>query len=99
MINGITQNGKWIYSKWWNGFTQNDKWKWTKCPNGSGQNDKPIPDINTDINTNINISDINPDINIPDINPDDIVTVSNETVCQTDVRLIAKSKWFPAREK
>ena len=64
--------------------------------NGFTQIDKPIPDINTDINTNINISDINPDINIPDINtdinPDDIVTVSNETVCQTDVRLIAKSK-------
>ena len=64
--------------------------------NGFTQNGEPIPDINTDINTNINISDINPDINIPDINtdinPDDIVTVSNETVCQTDVRLIAKSK-------
>lgn len=63
--------------------------------NGFTQIDKPIPDINTDINTNINISDINPDINIPDINtdinPDDIVTVSNETVCQTDVRLVVEA--------
>lgn len=68
-----------IHPKWWNGFTQNDK---------------PIPDINTDIEPCINISDIKPDINIPDINtdiePDVIITVSNETVCQTDVRFIVK---------
>ncbi len=80
--------GKWIHPKW--------KMDSLKMTNGFTQIDKPIPDINPDINTNINISDITPDINIPDINtdinPDDIVTVSNETVCQTDVRLIAKSK-------
>ena len=75
-----------------NGSGQNVQMEVDKMTNGFTQIDKPIPDINTDINTNINISDINPDINIPDINPDDIVTVSNETVCQTDVRLIAKSK-------
>ncbi len=62
-----------------NGFTQNDEMDSPKMTNGFTQIDKPIPDINI------------PDINT-DINPDDIVTVSNETVCQTDVRLIAKSK-------
>ncbi len=66
-----------------NGFTQNDEMDSLKMTNGFTQIDKPIPDINP----NINIPDIN-----TDINPDDIVTVSNETVCQTDVRLIAKSK-------
>ncbi len=102
MINGIAQNDEMDSSKMINGFNQNDKMDLSKCKmeeskmqNGFTQIDKPIPDINTDINTNINISDINPDINIPDINtdinPDDIVTVSNETVCQTDVRLVVEA--------
>lgn len=63
-----------------------------KWENGFAQNDQPIPDINTDINPDINISDIKPNINKPDIEPDVIIIVSNETVCQTDVQLVVKSK-------
>ena len=93
--NSILQNDEMDSLKMINGITQNDEMDSLKMINGFTQIDKPIPDINTDINTNINISDINPDINIPDINtdinPDDIVTVSNETVCQTDVRLVVEA--------
>jgi len=95
MTNGFTQNDEMDSPKMENGFTQNDEMDSLKMTNGFTQIDKPIPDINPDINTNINISDITPDINIPDINtdinPDDIVTVSNETVCQTDVRLVVEA--------
>jgi DNA-binding PadR family transcriptional regulator len=95
MENGFTQNDEMDSLKMTNGFTQNDEMDSLKMTNGFTQIDKPIPDINPDINTNINISDITPDINIPDINtdinPDDIVTVSNETVCQTDVRLVVEA--------
>ncbi len=95
MENGFTQNDEMDSPKMENGFTQNDEMDSLKMTNGFTQIDKPIPDINPDINTNINISDITPDINIPDINtdinPDDIVTVSNETVCQTDVRLVVEA--------
>ncbi len=93
--NSILQNDEMDSPKMENGFTQNDEMDSLKMTNGFTQIDKPIPDINPDINTNINISDITPDINIPDINtdinPDDIVTVSNETVCQTDVRLVVEA--------
>ena len=89
--NSILQNDEMDSPKMENGFTQNDEMDSLKMTNGFTQIDKPIPDINTDINTNINISDINiPDINT-DINPDDIVTVSNETVCQTDVRHVVEA--------
>ena len=60
-----------------------------KRENGFAQNDQPIPDINTDIKPDINISDIKPNINT-DIEPD-VVTVSNETVCQTNVQLVVEA--------
>ncbi len=83
MTNGFTQNGKWIYPKW-----QMDL---PKRENGFTQNDQPIPDINTDIKPDINISDIKPNINT-DIEPN-VITVSKDTVRQTEsVRHIVKSK-------
>lgn len=82
------------YSKWKNGFAKtgtsicpNGKMDLPEKENGFVQNDQPIPDINTDIN----ISDIKPNINKPDIEPDVIITVSNETVCQTDVQLVVEA--------
>jgi len=90
MINGITQNDEMDLPKMINGITQNDEMDSPKVINGFTQNDKPIPDINTDIKPDINISDIKPNINKPDIEPDVIITVSNETVCQTDVRRVAE---------
>lgn len=74
MGTSICPNGKMDLPKWENGFAQNDQ---------------PIPDINTDIEPGINISDIKPNINT-DIEPD-VVTVSNETVCQTDVQLVVEA--------
>ena len=60
MINGIAQNDEMDSSKMINGFNQNDKMDLSKCKmdspkviNGFTQNDKPIPDINTDINTDV----------------------------------------------
>ena len=77
MANGDGQNGEWKMTKW---QMEDDK-----MANRDAQNDQPIPDINTDIKPDINISDIKPNINKPDV----IITVSNETVCQTDVRRVA----------
>ena len=82
MANGDGQNGEWKMTKW---QMEDDK-----MANRDAQNDQPIPDINTDIKPDINISDIKPNINKPDIEPDVIITVSNETVCQTDVRRVAE---------
>ncbi len=60
MINGIAQNDEMDSSKMINGFNQNDKMDLSKCKmeeskmqNGFTQIDKPIPDINTDINTDV----------------------------------------------
>ena len=60
MINGITQNDEMDLPKMINGITQNDEMDLSKCKmdspkviNGFTQNDKPIPDINTDINTDV----------------------------------------------
>ena len=60
MINGITQNDEMDSPKMINGITQNDEMDLSKCKmdspkviNGFTQNDKPIPDINTDINTDV----------------------------------------------
>ena len=73
-----------------NSILQNNQIEDDKMANRDAQNDQPIPDINTDIKPDINISDIKPNINKPDIEPDVIITVSNETVCQTDVRRVAE---------
>lgn len=60
MENGFTQNDEMDSPKMINGITQNDEMDLSKCKmdspkviNGFTQNDKPIPDINTDINTDV----------------------------------------------
>ncbi len=96
--NGNAPKEKMDLPKKENGFAEtgtsicpNGKMDLPKTENGFAQNDQPIPDINTDIKPDINISDIKPNINKPDIEADVIITVSNETVCQTDVRLVAET--------
>ena len=61
----------------------------SKMTNRSVKNGEPIPDINTNINTDINIPDINTNINT-DINADSNLTVSKDTVCRTDIQRVTE---------